>query len=103
MSTGETPDASAARQEVEKTREALGDTAEALAHKADVKGRARAKVEEGKDELRDLQDSAKATARRTADQAKEQPASTGGIVAAVVGGLGLAWLLRRRRRRRRES
>jgi hypothetical protein len=36
------------RAEVERTREELGETVEALAHKADVKARAREKVEEVK-------------------------------------------------------
>jgi MYXO-CTERM domain-containing protein len=89
-SAGETPDASAARGDVEESRETLGD-------------QARAKVEEGKEQLQELQETAKAKARRTADQAKEQPAPAGGIVAAVAGALGIAWLLRRRRRRRKQD
>jgi MYXO-CTERM domain-containing protein len=103
MSTaGEKPDAESLRKDIEESREELGDTVEALAGKADVKGRAKAKVEEGKEELRELKEGAKAKARSAADQAKEQPAPTGGIVAAVLGALGIAWLMRRRRRRKRD-
>jgi hypothetical protein len=37
--SSETPDSETLRREIEETREALGDTAEALAQKADLKGR----------------------------------------------------------------
>ena len=37
--------------EIDTTREDLGDTAEALAGKADVKGQAKAKVDEGAQQL----------------------------------------------------
>ncbi len=47
MSAADEPDTIAeARAEVERTREELGDTVEALAYKADVKARAHDKVDE---------------------------------------------------------
>jgi hypothetical protein len=46
---GETPDQ--IRDEIEQTRERMGDTAEAIAYKADVKSRAKESVVEKKDAL----------------------------------------------------
>jgi hypothetical protein len=46
---GETPDQ--IRNEIEETRERMGDTAEALAYKADVKSRAKEAIGEKKDSL----------------------------------------------------
>jgi gas vesicle protein len=46
---GETPDA--IREEIEETRERMGETAEALAYKADVKSRVQETVGEKKDSL----------------------------------------------------
>ena len=40
------------RSEIEETREQLGETVEALAAKADVKGQAKAKVEDVKEQVR---------------------------------------------------
>ena len=40
------------RSEIEETREQLGETVEALAEKADVKGQAKAKVEDAKARLK---------------------------------------------------
>ena len=110
------------KREIEDTRVALGDTAEALAHKADVKERSREKVEgvkersrekvedvkeqsrqkveEGKERLGQLQESTKAGARSAAEQARERPAPIGAAVAALLGLLGLRRLLRRRKNRK---
>jgi ElaB/YqjD/DUF883 family membrane-anchored ribosome-binding protein len=98
MSSPQDPDA--LREDIESTREALGDTVDAPAQKADVKGQVRAKVDEGKEQVHQAQESAKAKARDTADQVRERPAPAGGLVAAVLGVLGLTWLIRRRRRRK---
>jgi Tfp pilus assembly protein FimV len=66
------------RREIERTRTELGQTVEALSHKADVKAHARARAELVK------------------TQAKEKPAVplAVGIGVALVG----LWLVRRRRR-----
>jgi MYXO-CTERM domain-containing protein len=98
MSSEQDPDA--LREDIESTRESLGDTVDALAQKADVKGRVRTKVDERKEQVHQVQENAKAKARDTADQVRERPAPAGGIVAALLGVLGLTWLVRRRRRRK---
>jgi hypothetical protein len=66
------------RREIERTRAELGQTVEALSHKADVKAQARRKAE------------------LVQSQAREKPAVplAVGIGVAVVG----LWLLRRKRR-----
>jgi ElaB/YqjD/DUF883 family membrane-anchored ribosome-binding protein len=72
------------------------------------------KVAQGKQKLQDLGDAAKDKARSAADTAKdkasgaaetskEHPTRTGGIAAAVVGGLAAVWALRRKLRRRRQA
>ena len=66
------------RREIERTRRELGETVDALSHKADVKGQARIK----KDEVR--------------QQVSENPVP----LAAVAGGVVALWLLLRLVRRR---
>jgi ElaB/YqjD/DUF883 family membrane-anchored ribosome-binding protein len=46
-------DPRAIREEIEETREELGDTVAALAHKTDVKARAKDKVDEVKETVRE--------------------------------------------------
>jgi ElaB/YqjD/DUF883 family membrane-anchored ribosome-binding protein len=89
------------RRDIEETRGDLGDTAEALAQKTDVKGRAKARVEglkrtaqQRKDELtakaKDAApDSASAGAQQAASTVKENPvplALVGAFVAGIVVG-----------------
>jgi hypothetical protein len=66
------------RREIERTRAELGQTVEALSHKADVKAQARQKAE---------------LVRTRAQDAPIAPLAVG-IGVAIVG----LWLLRRRRR-----
>jgi hypothetical protein len=77
------------RREIERTRAELGQTVEALSHKADVKAQARARAELAKQQARDK-------AQLVQAQARQKPA----VPLAV--GIGVAvvalWLLRRRRR-----
>ena len=84
------------RRQIEETRSELGDTVEALSAKADVKGQAKAKVDETKTQLRDQQDQAKAKVSEYQAQAKENPtpvaAAAGGFVALLL----LIFFLRRR-------
>jgi hypothetical protein len=63
------------RQEIERTRERLGETVDELAAKADVKGRARAKATKATARARDQ--AVKATA-----QARDQVAEVSGRVTA---------------------
>lgn len=93
------------RRDIEQTREELGDTAEALASKADVKGQAKAKIDEVKQSASEktqeytskvkdaAPDSAGAGAEQVATVAKENP-----VQVAVAAALFLAlvvWILKR--------
>ena len=79
------------REEIEETREDLGDTVEQLAQKADVKAQAQAKVDETKQQAQ-----AKVEETKQQAQAKvtrpENPAPVAGIAAGVAGLLLLLWL-----------
>ena len=64
------------RSEIEETREQLGETVEALAEKADVKGQAKAKVEETKQRFtRKAGDAKEKVANASPDQAKDAASS----------------------------
>jgi Protein of unknown function (DUF3618) len=89
---GEQEDAEALRAEIRETREELGETVEALSEKADVKARAKAKVDEGKERLGEAQQEAKTKAGELGQRARERPVP---LIAAVVLGLVLLWLIRR--------
>ena len=112
--------------DIERTREQLADTVEALAYKADVPARARERATAVKDRatesaahaahaVRERADQATHVARERADQAarvareradqavhaaQEAPPRTRAVagVAAAVAALGAVWLLVRRRR-----
>ena len=98
------------RSEIEQTREQLGETVEALAEKADVKGQAQAKVDETKErfarkaedakaKLGDASpDQAKDAATSAAASAKERPLPFA-VAGAFAAGLVLGVLIARRRRR----
>jgi ElaB/YqjD/DUF883 family membrane-anchored ribosome-binding protein len=98
----ETPDSETLRREIEETREALGDTAEALAQKADLKGRVKGKVHARKEQLHQLQENAKTKTRSAVGHTKERSGPIGGIIAVLVGAVGLALLVRSRNRRNRK-
>jgi ElaB/YqjD/DUF883 family membrane-anchored ribosome-binding protein len=101
------------RREIEQTRSELGDTVEALSHKADVKAQVSQKVEERKAALRGRQEELKAkagqarermsgatpedakrTAARVAQTAEEKPFPAIGVAFGV--GVLLGWLIKRR-------
>jgi Protein of unknown function (DUF3618) len=84
------------RHDIEQTREELGDTVDALSHKADVKTQLKSKVEEGKEALREKQQEAKVKGRQLGEQARERPAPVG--VAAGLAALVLVLFVIRRRR-----
>ena len=79
-------------EQIEETREELGATVEALAHKADVKAQVHEKVEERKEQLHQVQAEATGKLRETLDK----PA-----VPAAIAAVGVLLLLIGRRRRRR--
>jgi ElaB/YqjD/DUF883 family membrane-anchored ribosome-binding protein len=85
------------REEIEETRRELGDTVEALAAKADVKSRAREKVESTKEAVANKKDELLDKARETSPEsvtagasqatqiAKENPMPVAAIGAFVAG------------------
>ena len=97
------------RTEIEATREQLGETVEALAEKADVKGQAKAKVEETKQRFTRKAEGAKekissaspeqakgaASSAATTAQERPLPFAVGGAFAV---GLVVGLLIARRRR-----
>lgn len=94
------------REDIEETREELGDTAAALAAKADVKGQAKAKVEEVKQGAREKKeqfaskardsapDSVGAGASQVASTAQENPVPLA-LAGAFAAGLVVGWILSR--------
>jgi ElaB/YqjD/DUF883 family membrane-anchored ribosome-binding protein len=96
------------RADIEHTRREVGDTAAALAQKADVKAQGRAKLEEIKARLRGkAQDTAHRVGERTpapvkhaastaSTTAKQHPVPIGIGAAALVGAVLLGWRLGRR-------
>jgi ElaB/YqjD/DUF883 family membrane-anchored ribosome-binding protein len=99
----ETPDSETLRREIEETREALGDTAAALAQKADLKGQVKGKVDTRKQQLHQLQENAKTKARSAVGQAKGRSSPIAGIIAVLLGAVGLALLVRSRNRSDRKK
>ena len=101
------PDPEELRREIEETRTELGDTVEALSHKADVKARAGEKIDERKqavtakaEELKEkvsgaTPDDVKSAASGAASTAKERP-EIPAVAAALLFGLLLGWLFGRR-------
>jgi ElaB/YqjD/DUF883 family membrane-anchored ribosome-binding protein len=86
------------REDIVETREQLGETVEALAGKADVKGQAKAKVESAKDSAQEKVDSAKETAQAklkiAREKTQENPVPVA-IAAAFAAGVVVAWILKR--------
>jgi ElaB/YqjD/DUF883 family membrane-anchored ribosome-binding protein len=108
------PDPEELRREIEQTRAELGDTVEALSHKADVKARVGEKVDERKqaasqkaDELKQkaqelkqragqaTPEDVKSAASGAATTARERP-EIPAVAAALLFGLLLGWLFGRR-------
>jgi len=80
------------RQDIERTRQQLGETAEALAAKADLKARAKQKANQVKEQ-------ATARAGRAKEQAasgwRSSPSAVATAAAVVFAGIAV-WLWRRR-------
>ncbi|WP_018656162.1 DUF3618 domain-containing protein [Actinomadura flavalba] len=108
---GDGPSADELRADIERTREDLGDTVEALAAKADVPARAKEKAAQVKDETQQkvaatkekaagYADATKEKAHEYADEYGEPAAKTGAVVgggvALALAGLA-AWRWKRRR------
>jgi ElaB/YqjD/DUF883 family membrane-anchored ribosome-binding protein len=76
-------DPEAIRNEIEQTRERMGETVDALAYKSDVKGRA-------KDSVNDKVDSIKSVFVGAKDSAADATPSTGDVKQAARRGKGIA-------------
>ena len=61
------------REQIEHTREELGDTVEALAHKVDVKAQVKERVDETKQGATERLDEVQTTVKDLAARAKEDP------------------------------
>jgi hypothetical protein len=83
-------DAAEVRAEIDETRQALGDTVDALAGRLDVKSRVGNAVEQRKQQIRRRLDPA---ARQVADS----PVPPAGLLVAVLAVLTLIFVLLRRR------
>jgi MYXO-CTERM domain-containing protein len=96
------------REHIEQTRREVGDTAAALAEKADVKSQAKAKFEDvksrvgskGADSVERVKQNAPEPVKRAATSvsttAQKHPKRMRIAAAAAVAGLLLGWLMRRR-------
>jgi hypothetical protein len=99
------------RQEIEQTRAELGETVEALAAKADVKGRAQDAVEDAKERVYEAADELRGRVHAAVDTVAYQmgkqrekvaaldPRARAALVALALGLLALLFLRRRRGRR----
>ena len=92
------------RREIERTRQELGDTVEALSHKADVKAQVQEKKEEGA-QVHEKAERAKSQAsegraRQAQVQEKAAHAKQRMPIAPAVAGIAVAvvalWLIKRR-------
>jgi Protein of unknown function (DUF3618) len=72
----QTRDPQEIRDDIEQTRTELGETVETLAHKADVKAQAKAKVDEVKGKAGDKRDETVERVKRAAPDSAGQAAST---------------------------
>jgi ElaB/YqjD/DUF883 family membrane-anchored ribosome-binding protein len=94
-------DPDAIRADIDRTRDELGDSVQALAAKADVKARAQQKLAAAKERARhaaqDASVRAKSTAQQTGDTVRQRPGPAAGIFAAVAAAVGAVLLARRRR------
>jgi hypothetical protein len=90
-------DSAAVRAQIAETRQALGDTVEALAAKTDVKGRVTAKFDERKAQLHEQGERIVAQAQGAADNARQRPLPIA-VVAALLAILAILLLVRRTRR-----
>jgi hypothetical protein len=89
-------DPAAVRAHIAETRQALGDTIEALAAETDVKSRVAAKVDRRKAQLHDQRERLVAHAHDAADNARQRPIPIA-VVAALLAVLATV-LVRRTKR-----
>jgi preprotein translocase subunit SecF len=83
------------REEIQQTREDLGETVEALVQKTNVKDQVKEKMAERKEALRAAQEQAKQKVGAVGQQARERRAPLATAAAVLVVGLVVLWLIRR--------
>jgi ElaB/YqjD/DUF883 family membrane-anchored ribosome-binding protein len=87
-------------QDIAQTRQELGNTAEALAAKTDVKARAHDKIEDVKEAaattIHDARSAAAAKASATRETVESNPFPFGAVATAVGLALIAVWVIRRR-------
>ncbi|RJL32880.1 DUF3618 domain-containing protein [Bailinhaonella thermotolerans] len=88
------------RRDIAETRDELGDTVEALAGRADVKGRASRKAHEAGEQAKAATHLVREQAGETAQRAVRNRPAWVGAVAAVLGAVVVTRFVRRRRSRR---
>lgn len=88
------------REDIEESREELGDTAAALAQKADVKGQAKAKVEDAKQKASAKAQEVTPDSAGTALEGAQRFARENPAVVGIGAALAVGFLLGRRRARR---
>jgi hypothetical protein len=85
------------RSEIAETRSELGDTAAALGAKTDVKGRAKERVHEIKENVADKTPSGAGDAATSATTAVKHNPVPAAAIAAVLAGFALGWFAASRR------
>jgi uncharacterized protein DUF3618 len=93
-----TPEEEALAEEIEHTRQQLGDTVEALAAKADVKARAQHKAAEVTGKLRGKAYAAKDKVTEQAPRLRSEATANAAVAALAMLALTFAWLAARSRR-----
>jgi ElaB/YqjD/DUF883 family membrane-anchored ribosome-binding protein len=88
------------QEDIEETREELGDTAAALAQKADVKGQAKAKVEDAKQKASAKAQEVTPDSAGTALEGAQRFVRENPAVVGIGAALAVGFLLGRRRARR---
>jgi Protein of unknown function (DUF3618) len=81
------------RLEIERTRRELGETVEALSHKADVKAQVKERSDHAKEQIRERKEHVQTQVREKAGAA---PIPVPVAVVGIAAGLLALWLIRRR-------
>lgn len=94
-------DVAKVRRDIERTRDDLGDTIEALAAKADVRARAREKASNVADRVRSMTpEPVRGAAGRVTEKARQRPGMAAASAGAATTGLIIAWGITRATRSR---
>jgi len=92
----ETDDPQELRERIETTREELGETVEALSHKADLKAQLKDQVEERKEQAREAKAQVQEKISGAGEQAKQRKQPIAAGVGALLALVAVLLFLRRR-------